>query len=166
MGVGRPVISPEKLAIGCSDADESLLDQLNVFPLTVEIDRDRGSIGRFGAAGDLALPDCFAGQFVQGHDSRIFTPWGADDFTTVNEWGFAVTPGWRLPAKIALQVPLPNNLAILDLQASQVATQALDIEQFTIDGRRASRPFFSLRRLLFKSRPETGNPEFLAVLLG
>ena len=91
---------------------------------------------------------------------------GADDLITINERRFAVTPHWYAPAKIARQAALPKDLAVSDLQASQVTAHAQDIEQFTIDRGRAPRPLCSLRHALLGSRPKARHPQRLAIRLG
>src|SRR5205085_1911283 len=98
----------------------------------------------------------------EGQQGRIVAAGGADDLIPVHEWRFAVTPGWYAPAKIARQAALPQDLAVSDLQARQVAGQAQDIEPFPIDRRGAARTFFSLRHELWVACSEARGPQFLA----
>ena len=49
------------------------------------------------------------------------------------------------PAELRGQAALPDDLAVLHLQAATVAAHAHDIEPFAIDRRRAARPLLALR---------------------
>jgi hypothetical protein len=71
-----------------------------------------GSAGRCASVasrtvGQLAFPDRFTGQLVESNDCRLRAARSADNFVTVNERRFAVTPHWQDPTEISLQVALP-----------------------------------------------------------
>src|SRR5262249_33659335 len=109
--VGGTIVSPQELAVGSREPDESFSGELDVLTLTVEVDGNDRSVGRSrttpstsetspittttarasGPAGfpartrgHLALPDRLAGQFVKGHQHGVLGSGSADDLVTIN----------------------------------------------------------------------------------
>ena len=179
--VGGPVVPPEELAVGRRDPDERLRGELHVLALPVEVDGDGRGVARpgrakpAGTAGPagrlppprrhLALPDRLAGHLVEGHQGRVRAAGGADDLVAVDERRLAVTPHRRDAAEVLRQADLPEDLAVLDLKARQVAAHAQDVEPFAVDRRRAARTFLGLGHALLERRPEARHPQLLAVRL-
>src|ERR1044071_4511 len=167
--VGWPIIPPEQFPVGRRDPNECLRGELHILSLAFEVDRDGRRVRRarfpeagtaattapvwtVGAAagrfGHFGLPEQLAGQLVQGNDRRLLATGSAYYLVAVNERGFVVSPGGDTPGKIIRQVAAPDELAIVGLQASQLAALAEDIEPFSIDGWGAAGPLFSLRHSL------------------
>src|SRR6185436_7057739 len=81
-------------------------------------------------------------------------------------WRFAITPCRNLPAKILGQTALPDNLAILDLQASQLALHAQDVQPVPIDRWCTARSFLRLRHPLPVYWPQGSHPQITPILFG
>ena len=138
--IGGTVISPEELAVGSRDPDESPRGELHVLALPLEIDRDDRRVGCSRAApstsettatatspardartagftwrtgGHLALPNCLARQLVEGHQHPFLGPGSADDLVAINQRRFAEAPLRQAPAQIARQAFLPKDLPSL-----------------------------------------------------
>src|SRR5262245_16151399 len=121
---------------------------------------------RTARTGDLALPDRLAGRLGDGHQGCVRPSGSADDFVAVDERGLAIAPHGDGPAELLREADLPHDLAVLDLEAGEVAAHAEDVEPIAVHRGGAARTFLRLRHALLVRRPEGRRPDLLAVRLG
>src|SRR5262249_53705831 len=106
-------------------------------------------------------PDEIAGLLVQGDDAVLGAAGSADELVAVDEGRFAVAPaGHHLAVEVFLEVFLPDDISGRSFQTREVAADAEDVDEITINCRSAAGAFV-VAGLALGGEPRL--PDFLAV---
>lgn len=165
---GRGVVVPQQLAVPGRHADDAAVEELHVLLDPVHLgDGHRGVPGGrvgpllplLGLEGDGRAPDLAAGLLVEGDQGGLRAAGGADEDVAVDQRRLGVGPAAGLTAVVAAEILLPDDGAIVRLQADQSAVGADGVDAIAVHGGGAARAGVAAG-----GAADLGGPELLAAV--